>query len=775
MKNLNIIVSIFLSIATFVPSFAQEGGDLEGLYTEKTSQFEDGKGLITLDTFVTGEVTKVYSSGAPCDIVLVLDFSNSMDNKFADSGKTKIDVLKTAVSNFLDNIKENATKYGLDHRVAIVSYNTFVGQGQAGSRPRDYIDDGTIVWPQNVDKASSSGRITKFNPYGGADDNNQISLQINTDATSKAKMSRLFSYVYSGSGKDWSGPFIPILDKNHGINNTPDDVEKTTLKHIVDYFSTVDTQGSTATFRGIEEAFNVLKNKRNLTTYVDPEDGTTHPRPTFVVLFTDGVPAQDDASNENSTVFTDSNKSIAYAYNTIVYANQLKNDKELNTTVYTVGIHANCNPVPSNSSNPFVLYQNYCYTPRSYFFDVKNNTTSPSNCDNALNCFLHMVSSNYVGTDMSPIENWYLYDVSTMTYNDKLKIQTLGMGRWANGGTLDVKKKLEIINGGHYMSANNPEGLNKVFQDISSEIIEVTVPVPLGTETKIKDFIDNTTFKLPDGTEPGDIQFYTRDIKSITENGNAKFYEFYPADDRDHTKVPAGVTVNFDEVDSHGNQGVTVTGFDFADNYVGYDENMKLHGCELEVLIPFEFQDGFEHTDGTYQTNSPESGIYDDSDKPIQPYPVPSIMIRDINITRKNLETGESVVYDVYKVGKTFEYKKDDLRYRVVLTGVSDDGSEDVSCTITGATAYEEGDYVYWLVQEAGWSWAYDLINMDGDPRAKVQSFQDSQLKFVFEGPHKLSDPTKKEAPINKLFHAETHKKRTVKHPQSESTKPEIK
>lgn len=722
---------------------------MEGLYTEKTSTYEEGKGgQITLDTFVTGEVKKVYSSGAPCDIVLVIDMSSSMNASFVDNGgPTRLEAMKDACKDFLGEIKDHSpSDETLFHRVAIVSYNEYFPSGNMGYGTTYY--DGTVVWPQNSGDIKKSTRYG-YNAYGKEDSENHTNLPKN----SNPKMQSLYNYV----NDKCDHYFMPVgaVDSNIGQNMT-------IPEHIVDCFTSTDAYGETACFRGMEEASNLLKG-RSTKQYYDKEQGKKVDRPTFVILFTDGIPGQTDPdpTSASDIKFSDEVYSIGYAYNTIAVANQLK---KAGTKVYTVGIHPSCNPVPE-SDLFYIRRQCYSNVMKSYYYYNSSNSEARSydeagNCENALNCFLHMTSSNYIGDDVT--------EYSISDYNYPSVILGKGMDRWAklsnkNPSELTDAQKTEIINGGHYMSANNPEGLNKVFHDISSEIIEVTVPVPLGPETVIKDFIDNTTFKLPDGTEPGNIEFYTRDIKSITGDENAKIYEFYPAGDPVHTKVPAGVTVNFDE-DSQGNEGVTITGFDFKANYVGYDENEKLHGCELEVLIPFEFQDGFEHTDGTYQTNSPESGIYEEGEN-IQPYPIPRIMIRDINITRKNLEKGESVVYDVYKVDNKFQYDGGELRYRVVLTGTSDDGSEDVTCTITGTTAFESGDYVYWRVQETGWSWAYDLINMEVDARSKIQSFKDSQLKFVFEGPHKPSDSKYKENPVNKLFHAEVNKQQTVPHP----------
>lgn len=767
MKKILFIITLFLSSFSFLPSFAQNSeGGVDGLHTDKTSEFKDGVGTITLDTFVEGEVKVVQGNPAPCDIVLVLDLSGSMTQPFGS--KTRLEAMKDACKSFLNSIAENAVANSVDHKVAIVSFNEYrppylTGYGE------DYLD-GTVVWPQH-------NAPNKHDPYGGTEINmdesspnfgvnpshNVTKLKMNPDS----RMPVLYNYVIT----NYSDYFIPANAKDGNL-----DASMTVSQHIVDCLCEADTGkglsstgNQTACFRGMEEAYNLLFNKRKKRTYVDGE-GIDQQRPTFVILFTDGIPGQTDpAKDPTDTKFSDEKGklSISYAYNTIVYANQLK---KKGTSVYTVGIHPKCNPVPSSPSDPFFIRLQFRSNSVGsfYYYNSTNKELTyddPVNCDNALNCFLHMVSSNYTGDDdTEAIYVWKNYDNTTLQCDNirssyehnYLNIKAKGMGRWAVGSSgespaITSAQKKQIVEGGHYLSASNPDGLNKIFEDISDDIIKI-VTIDLGTETILKDFIDNTTFALPEGTKKEHIKVYTREITSIEVDPvtGKNIYTFEPVPDNPrYLTEEDGIKIEFVTDTSGENEGVTISGFNYSENWVGYDQHSQLHGCELEVLIPFTFQEGVEIVDGTYQTNTPESGIYDGDGEIVQPYPVPEIQIWDLIITRNDLELGESVVYDVFTANSSTDYSQTKPIYRVVLTGTSVDGLEPVSETITGVIAYQNEKYLYYRVEETGWSWAYALQH----EQPQIKTYLDNHLNFVFSGEH---DPASFATdPLNKLLHTE--------------------
>ena len=99
------------------------GGGLDGgLYMSKTLDKidKDGKGTITLETYVKG---KIETSSTPMDIVLVLDVSGSMDDPISRTDRTKkINALKSSVNSFIDSVSADASKNDVDHKISIVKF-----------------------------------------------------------------------------------------------------------------------------------------------------------------------------------------------------------------------------------------------------------------------------------------------------------------------------------------------------------------------------------------------------------------------------------------------------------------------------------------------------------------------------------------------------------------------------------------------------------------------------------------------------------------------------
>ena len=140
MKKIFNIILAAAALLAFVPaanaqSYINEGG----LCYSKTISEPNADGIytITLESFVTGKVT-IKNESVPADVILVLDFSNSMKtNNYGDV--TRLEALKTAVNAFVDKIALNdgysdeagtirrkdaqGNETTLGNRIAIVSYN----------------------------------------------------------------------------------------------------------------------------------------------------------------------------------------------------------------------------------------------------------------------------------------------------------------------------------------------------------------------------------------------------------------------------------------------------------------------------------------------------------------------------------------------------------------------------------------------------------------------------------------------------------------------------
>lgn len=125
----------YLAIATTLLScvmtvHAQDSG----VKTAKSVSGPDSQGYytITLESFATG-TTVVTETATPADIVLVLDYSNSMTARYTYKGQTttRIAALKLAVADFVDQVAYNDThdskgnvRESVGNRIAVVTYNS---------------------------------------------------------------------------------------------------------------------------------------------------------------------------------------------------------------------------------------------------------------------------------------------------------------------------------------------------------------------------------------------------------------------------------------------------------------------------------------------------------------------------------------------------------------------------------------------------------------------------------------------------------------------------
>lgn len=148
------ILAVLLMAAmliTMLPSamFAAPSGDGEQTETVSTSsdalsitKSVGGTGTeadpykLTMEAFVSGEVGA--STSAPLDIVLVMDQSGSMaydnsgDETYNENDR-RISSLKTALTNFVGTIQNNAQENNVDHRIAMVGYASGESDGDSWS------------------------------------------------------------------------------------------------------------------------------------------------------------------------------------------------------------------------------------------------------------------------------------------------------------------------------------------------------------------------------------------------------------------------------------------------------------------------------------------------------------------------------------------------------------------------------------------------------------------------------------------------------------------
>ena len=152
------------------------------------------------------------------------------------------------------------------------------------------------------------------------------------------------------------------------------------------------------------------------------------------------------------------------------------------------------------------------------------------------------------------------------------------------------------INGGYYLTAKNTADLNKIFESISESIGESTIQLDGTTQTIDKMSAD---FKLPNGTSSSNIKVYKVPYKGKDSVGNDTF----ETDEAKWDQVTQGITVDT------ANDTVTVTGFDYTEDYVVVKDG-KPQGYKLVVRIPAEYKNDAWFGGNDIESNDIGSGIY---------------------------------------------------------------------------------------------------------------------------------------------------------------------
>lgn len=160
-----VFVSVFaFGLTTAVPVHAQ---DQSNVRFDKNRFGPDEHGVYTvwLEAYVTGRIT-VTESPLPADIVLVLDRSGSM--AYSLSGQTqnvqaqnqRINILKTAVKGFVDQVKESNGKIKAEdkdsfggHRIAVVWFSSSVSSGDGYN---------TFLNVENLTTTAASGSGNRY-------------------------------------------------------------------------------------------------------------------------------------------------------------------------------------------------------------------------------------------------------------------------------------------------------------------------------------------------------------------------------------------------------------------------------------------------------------------------------------------------------------------------------------------------------------------------------------------------------------------------------------
>ncbi|MEF2710165.1 MAG: S-layer homology domain-containing protein [Oscillospiraceae bacterium] len=548
----------------------------DNLNLVKTVTKDGNNYKVTLDAWATGEVTS-SSTPVPMDIILLLDQSGSMDDKFTSSSKTEYNRLnrnnKKIYKDYRNKLyiyeKSEYVKVKVEKETIVFGKNKYTYTWNSGS----FVSYGDHDYPAKTFyyQTTNTSSQKKIDALKGAVQS--FIGKVNEEATSKNVDHRV-AIVGFASTKGYSGNYqnTELLSTEEVVNYAsananPNDYKralvsaKTEKKRLSTAINRLDAEGDTYPEYGFDMANQIFAQ-------YPIQAGENRQR--VVIMFTDGYPAPAGTDDFN----------VQMANNAI---NNAKRCKDNNAKVYTIGIF--------DGADPSASIENYS----------QNGWLNEAV---AANRYMHFSSSNYP---------------SAMALN--------------NGGTKGE--------GNFYFAASNADALNDIFDTISEEISTDTTTLD-GSATIVDNIPGN--FTIP--AEASDIKVYT--AKCTGKTGETLSWK-----ERQASNLKPTTTTNT----TTGVKSVSVTGFDYSDEWCGLDENNQPHGSKLII----EFTISHNNYGGTQPTNAGAS-IKDKAGKEVIKVDDPAVPVTiskpDDVFTQANEKTYDGTGFDIFdEVAK----KADDL------------------------------------------------------------------------------------------------------------------
>lgn len=319
-----------------------------GAYLVKSATKVGDTYKIQLESWVTGKFEPTTGS-APLDIVLVLDQSGSM----AKNGK--LESLKTAVTNFVAAINQNAKDNNVEHRIAIVGFASNQTEGGSNYENGAWYNTGIFV----------NGKLKNYQTYEGdwtnvyltsdskPDDGYEYSAYLNDHSIFRTDIeydagTQKWGYWSGFWGDKWN-TITPKTDANDDNSDhiqvqrrakegytdlTEDDYQAALVdsdhSDIDTAISNLSASGATRASYGMEMANKVFENN-------ELREGSSR----VVIFFTDGEPGWNGYDPKEA------GRAIAQAHTT--------KNPPYNAKVFSVGMFdTNINDV--NNVNNFMNY-----------------------------------------------------------------------------------------------------------------------------------------------------------------------------------------------------------------------------------------------------------------------------------------------------------------------------------------------------------------------------------------------------------------------------------
>ena len=714
-KALSVLLSLALLLSLVLPAATVRADDSTGdggMQISKTATANaDGTYTITLEAFATGsKVISDVTKDIPTDIVLVIDQSGSMAD---DIGSVSFNAYtgKNARNGNLYSNRHNGGNSNLWH---LLNDGSYVSVSVTRSNDPDY----TQI--NNGKNNSTSGGATSYR----SNQNNLYALV--NGVYQKVTVRRDYSIT------DWDWTYTYTLPDGTQIASSQGDNASPTFAGIdggvlyllsaittYTYFYT-DGNGNVQTIgtsTGDNTTFSTTLYRRSTST----TGGGTRLAAikSAAATFVDAVAAKAAGTDGQLGTADDINHRIAV----VGFASQSGYGN--NTELLSIS--------GRNSGNVGVAYNNI--TAQDYKDVVQDMDTSDGKAmvdsaidalaangatriDLGMNMAKNILDANpvpageqrnrvvIVFTDGSPTDsNGFEKSVANSAINTSgtiktsgAKVYSIGVFSGADAGSAGVEpsgdlsqnsgqltaacnwfmQKVSSNNGtpqrpSYYLSASDMDSLNNIFQQISDQIETGGSSSTLTSEAVVKDLI-SPQFELPEGTTANDITLETYACTGRNADGE------YTWSNNNRT---------MGAVASVRDGQVSVTGFNFSENYVGTvteNGNTTYRGNKLVIRFRVRTKDGFLGGNDVY-TNT-NAGIYEnaEAETPVRQFerPTVNVPISDVAVEAqdKNVYLLGSVTADALKNGARVKVGDVELKLNEANYGLADWQTEYVDITV---------------------------------------------------------------------------------------------
>ena len=675
-RILSLLLCLSLFCTLIVPAssaYADQPGD-SGMQVSKTATpNSDGTYTITLEAYATGsQVTSTITEDIPTDIILVLDQSGSMADKMSQfdfrpySNKTNNDyyylrhngavnpnlyhkledgkyatvsVTKTTTYRELNNLpnykknKECYWKYR-DNLYEMVEdeykkveldskYVLFVGDRYTHT----FADGTTVVSDGDSTKPDFGSHGPLYTP--NADGNSTV-------------------YTYTYTDKDG---VMQTIGTSTGRNTKPTEF---TL------YEKYKTVGTTTRLQALKSAVGEFVNSVNQKAAgPDGQPGTADDINHRVAVVGFASRSGNGNNTELLSIRGTNSGSVGVAYNNISNQNLKDVLQSVNTADGQYMVNAatsalaakgatrtdlgmdmaqrilNANPVPNGEKRNRVVIVFTDGSPTSsngFELDVANDAINKATAIKNSGATVYSIGI-FEGADAGSLGTKPTGDLGAGSSRIPAASNWFMQNLSSNNGAFHYPS--------YYLSANDAESLNSIFQQISQQIQEGGSATTLDASAVVKDVI-SPYFQLPKGATANDITLKTYAY------GNGGTWTENPA------AMGAQATVK-------PNGELEVTGFDFSENWCGTETdangNVTYRGNKLVISFTVQPKEGF--LGGNEVPTNSNAGVYEDSSatepKFVFPVPTVDVPIQDVTVAAedKNVYLLDGVTAEQLKTGAT--------------------------------------------------------------------------------------------------------------------------